>query len=266
MLATKMPVWILILSLLVSAACVGAGLSRERWPSLRLEAFPAPWRRWLALVLLVFLLALVVFAPLLAFPWISPVREDPAISFGELFLGHALLAGFLLVWWVLAGRAKPAHFLAFDPCRLADDAQLGAAAAAAGWTAMVVTLLALQALLPGIFPDPGESVQMPDAVRAIVALGPASKALLAVSAGVVEEAFFRSFLQRRLGAVLSVGAFVASHMTYGSPLMLVGILPVGAVFAWVFARRPNVVPCMVGHILFDAVQLFLFLPTAAAER
>ncbi len=261
-----MPSWIFVLALTAAAILIAVGSGRQRWPALRIEPFPAPWRRILGLALLAVVLALVVFVPLLAFPWVSPTREDPGIAFGELFLGHAVLVAFLLAWWVLAGRPDIARFLALDLANLEDDARLGAATAAAGWAAMAIALLGLQALAPEAFPRLAGDAPLPDAVRAIAALGPVERFLLAVSAGVVEECFFRSFLQVRAGAVLSVAAFAASHMTYGSPLMLAGVVPVGMVFAAVFARRTSLLPCVVGHILFDVVQLFLFLPSASSER
>ncbi len=261
-----MPSWIFALALTAAAILIAVGSGRERWPALRVESFPAPWRRVVGLGLFAVVIALVVVVPLLAFPWVSPTREDPRLAFAELFLGHAVLVAFLLAWWVLVGCPEIARFLALDLTRIADDARLGAATAAAGWAAMAVVLLGLQALFPEAFPRAAEGARLPDAVRAIAALGPIERGLLAVSAGVVEESFFRSFLQVRAGALLSAVSFAASHMTYGSPLMLAGVVPVGLVFAGVFARRPSLVPCVVGHILFDVVQLFLFLPSAASER
>jgi hypothetical protein len=42
--------------------------------------------------------------------------------------------------------------------------------------------------------------------------------------------------------------------------MLIGVFVVSIVLGIVFELRRNVVPCMIAHAVFDAIQLFLILP------
>jgi membrane protease YdiL (CAAX protease family) len=102
-------------------------------------------------------------------------------------------------------------------------------------------------------------------VRAIVGLSIPMRLALVCSAGFFEELFFRSFLQARGGLLLSTILFTASHASYGMPFMLVGVFTVSVVLGRVFARRGDVVPCMVAHAVFDAVQLFVILPVVVAS-
>jgi len=86
------------------------------------------------------------------------------------------------------------------------------------------------------------------------------KLLIVVSAMVVEELFFRSFLQTRVGAVAATLMFTAAHGVYGQPLMLIGILVISTVLSVTFARYRNVLPCIAAHGVFDAIQMFAVIP------
>ena len=88
----------------------------------------------------------------------------------------------------------------------------------------------------------------------------ASSSLIVVSAMVVEELFFRSFLQTRVGPVAATLMFTAAHGAYGQPLMLIGILVISTVLSITFARYRNVLPCIVAHGVFDAIQMFVVIP------
>ncbi|MBU6283179.1 CPBP family intramembrane metalloprotease, partial [bacterium] len=105
---------------------------------------------------------------------------------------------------------------------------------------------------------------VPDAIEYLVGLSVPRRLLLVASAGVFEEAFFRGFLQPRAGLLLSSLLFTASHAGYGSPLLMVGVLLLSLVLGRLFRERQDVLPCMVAHSVFDAVQLLVVLPLVAA--
>ena len=88
------------------------------------------------------------------------------------------------------------------------------------------------------------------------------KAMIVVSAMVVEELFFRGFLQTRVGPVAATLMFTAAHGAYGQPIVLVGILVIAAVLAVTFAVYRNVLPCVMAHGVFDAIQMFVIIPLA----
>jgi len=86
--------------------------------------------------------------------------------------------------------------------------------------------------------------------------------LVSLSAGVVEESFFRGFLQPRVGILASTGFFVLAHLSYGQPFMLVGIALLSLIYAFLVKWRQNVWPAMAAHALFDGVQLLVVVPAA----
>ena len=83
---------------------------------------------------------------------------------------------------------------------------------------------------------------------------------IVVSAMVVEELFFRSFLQTRVGPLAATLMFTAAHGVYGQPLVLVGILVISTVLSATFVLYGNVLPCIVAHGVFDAIQMFVLIP------
>lgn len=258
------------LALPLSAVVTFLLLRRTTWPRLVVEPFPNPLRRHTALVLLVVVLALASFAPLIAFDVAQPDAQSLGeIGFSSLFLAHALLAAFLLLWWVLAGRPHPADFLHLrvEPGRLRTDLELGAAGGAAAW-AVTMAVMAIVGTAVGAMETEAAEVasrgEVPEVVRWIVDRSAFERMLLILSAATVEEAFFRSFLQTRCGIVVSSLFFMASHGSYGLPLMLVGVFTVSVVLGWIFRARRNVLPCMIAHGVFDAVQLFLILPAVVS--
>jgi membrane protease YdiL (CAAX protease family) len=77
---------------------------------------------------------------------------------------------------------------------------------------------------------------------------------------VVEEWFFRGFLQPRAGILLSTSLFVLAHFAYGQPFMLVGITILSLIYALLVRWRQNIWPAMAAHALFDGVQLLVVIP------
>jgi len=252
-------------ALLLSSAIVLVLVRSRRSPRIAIEAFPSASRRAFALALLILTLAVACFGPLLQYPESDPNAALPDVPFGALFLGHGLLVVFLVVWWLLAGRPALSGYLHASFANVRDAFRLGAAAGVAGWAVTMVTMAIVGTFAvtvePTVLPAGGE---IPPVVRTIVDLAWYQRLLLVVSAGVVEEAFFRSFLQTRSGLLLSSVLFTTSHMNYGLPLMLVGVLAVSIVFGLVFRARRDVLPCMVAHSVFDGIQLFLILPAVVA--
>ena len=88
------------------------------------------------------------------------------------------------------------------------------------------------------------------------------KALLVLSAMTVEEAFFRAWLQKRLGLIASTTLFAMAHFTLGQPILLIGVTVISLVIGLTFYRTKNILPGVIAHGVFDAVQLFVIIPIA----
>lgn len=134
----------------------------------------------------------------------------------------------------------------------------------AGLLAWGVVLAALLALALAVWAVGGErALPKPSAIVPwIAALPVVIRLMVSLSAGVVEETFFRGFLQPRIGITLSTAFFVLAHVSYGQPLMLVGITLLSLIFAFLVRWRQTIWPAIAAHALFDGIQLLVIIPIA----
>jgi membrane protease YdiL (CAAX protease family) len=247
------------LSFLLSLLCVGMLASSGRRPYV--DEFGRRWRQVAAAGLLVCILALAVLSPLTSFGEAADIDPE-TIWFPTLFAGHMLLVAFLFAWWRLLGGAVPAgRFLSLSADRLADKVRRGVGAGCGGWllTVMVTGTAAGVAAATGRVSEPAE---IPPIIVWLAGLPLASKLFIVAVAMTVEEAFFRGFLQPRFGLLVSSTLFALSHFNYGLPFMVVGVFTISLVIGRTFARSGDLLPCIVAHGVFDAVQLLVVLPWA----
>jgi membrane protease YdiL (CAAX protease family) len=127
------------------------------------------------------------------------------------------------------------------------------------WAAVLLTLLVVAVVLSAVG---GEgALPKPSAILPWIAALPVMvRILVSLSAGFVEEIFFRGFLQPRVGITLSTAFFVLAHVSYGQPFMLLGITLLSLIFAFLVRWRQTIWPAIAAHALFDGVQLLLIIP------
>lgn len=228
--------------------------------------FPTRTRRTIAFVLWVVVLAFAVFLPVSSTAPQSPLSLEVE-AFPLLFSGHAVLSLFLLCWWRLSSPIGLSRFLHLEwtPGLLSGRLMLGLLGGVAGWG---ITILATSVVASAWFSATQSAPRMdvPEVILWMAELPATQKAAIVVVAMTVEEAFFRAFLQPRLGLLLSSMCFAASHFSYGLPFLVVGVFVVSLFLGWLFQRSQHLLPSIVAHGLFDAVQLFIVLPWAAAQR
>jgi membrane protease YdiL (CAAX protease family) len=230
------------------------------------DGFEEPGRRAVAMGLLAAVLLLTVAIPF-AGGLVGSQPETKELSLVSVFAVHAILLFFLACYFALSGRRSLRDFLGLRSERPAHDAAAGVLIGLAGW---ILTILAAMVLLgvwylasrrfrsasgaggPGVSPMIVWLVAQPFWL----------KLSIVVSAMVVEELFFRSFLQTRVGPVAATLMFTAAHGVYGQPLVLVGILVISTVLCVTYATYRNVLPCIVAHGVFDAIQMFVVIPAA----
>ncbi len=229
----------------------------DRRGAFRHDAFPSRWRKRAALVLLVLVLIATTLLPAAAggrAPDVSTLR------FSQVFALQALLAGFLLGWWLLSGRPPARSFLGLDSKRPLQEAGAGVALGLIGWTLTIVVGVSAAVLFHALDYEPHRTV--PPLVGWLASRPAAQRGLLVLLAMTLEEFHFRAFLQRRLGAVPASILFLLAHAGYGEPFFFVGLLAITTVLAVAFRRTGNAVASIFAHGTFDAVQLFIFLPAA----
>jgi membrane protease YdiL (CAAX protease family) len=159
------------------------------------------------------------------------------------------------------GRQFLAQF-GYDAPSIPREIGLGVLLGVGAWVAV---LLALMVIAGALWALGGEGV-MPKAPPALIPLIAGLpfvvRLLVSLSAGVVEESFFRGFLQPRIGILFSTGFFVLAHLSYGQPFMLIGIALLSLIYAFLVKWRQNVWSAMAAHALFDGVQLLVVVPAA----
>ncbi len=217
----------------------GAAWLVDRWTELRgvlPPGFESPWRRAAAFLVVASILFIGVFLPL-ALLGESRTLEPADVSGPRVFLLQSLLVLSLVAWFVLGyagrgGRSLAGQFarqFGLRSERPGFELALGLAAGAAGWVLVIALVVAVAA---GIWLAGGQDLlpkAPPDVIPLIAALPLGMRIALGLTAGVVEETFFRGFLQPRVGIALSTALFVLAHLSYEQPFMLVGHhLPVAA--------------------------------------
>lgn len=180
--------------------------------------------------------------------------------FYALFSLHAILIMFLIGWWLATGRPPLQQFLNIQRENKGEAVLTGLAVGIGGWIFTLVVAVAIAALLnaTGLIDNP-----KPSPVIGFMAAMPWwKKATLVLSAMTVEEAFFRAWLQKRIGLIASTTLFALAHFTLGQPLLLIGVAVISLVIGFTFYRTKNVLPGVVAHGVFDAVQIFVIIPIA----
>lgn len=242
-------VWIVIVAL------------NERYDILSCDRFSSDIAKGVAYVWLLgfmILLAFLVTSSALTQPTIADLRD---VSFVQLFILHVILVVFLAGWWLATGRPPLREFLNIRHEKPAEVVAIGLSVGVGGWIVTIVMALLVALLLQalGAFDKPPEPPAM---IGWMANLAIWKKALIILSAMTVEEFFFRSFLQKRVGLVASTLLFALAHFTYGNPLLLIGVTVISLVIGFTFYRTKNVVPGIIAHGVFDAIQLFVIVPLA----
>jgi hypothetical protein len=137
---------------------------------------------------------------------------------------------------------------------------IGLALGVLAWAAVLLVLAIAVAVwaMGGGRPLPKPSAIVPW----IAALPVTVRLAVSLSAGFVEEIFFRGFLQPRVGIALSSLFFVLAHVSYRQPFMLLGVLLLSMIYALLVRWRQTIWPAIAAHALFDGIQLLVIIPAA----
>jgi len=248
----------ILLALLLSTAFCGVlALSGVR-PYV--DEFRSPSRQVMAFVLLVAILTLTVFGPMTSYGNLAAAALE-GLTVLDLLLGHVIITVFLALWWVLRGDLPVSRFIGLSSDRLGAQIVEGVTTGVHGWVMTILVMMTVVTLL-------GQTEAAPDASTVsevmpwMTKLPWAQKLLIVAAAMSVEEIFFRAFLQARVGLVVSSMLFALGHFSYGMPYMIIGVFTISVVIGRTFARSGQILPCMVAHGVFDAIQLFVILPYA----
>ena len=159
-------------------------------------------------------------------------------------------------------RSLFAAHLGFRTPAPGREIAFGLGAGLAIWLVVLIVLLGIAGVMVALGGERFLPKQAPAVIPWIAGLPVGIRILLSLSAGVVEETFFRGLLQPRVGIALSTGCFVLAHASYGQPFMLVGVALLSLIYAFLVRSRQNLWPAIAAHALFDGVQLLVVIPAA----
>ena len=218
--------------------------------------FRSLWRRAFAALLLILVLAAAAFQPLLE----EPAQFNPGeLWFPLVFLGHAVLTVFLFLWWRLRGDVSLREFLSLSGEDLGSKVSDGLWYGAGCWVFAIAASMTM-----GNFAETVGGYTAPTSPPPVIVwmaeLSVARKLAIVVMSMTVEEAFYRGFLQSRIGLMPSSILFAMGHYNYDSPFLVVGVFAVSLVIGRCFERTRDLLPCMIAHAVFNGVQLMVVLP------
>ena len=228
--------------------------------------------RWLlAMSLLWVVLWIGVFLPLGSLG-MEHQLDFSQVSQVDLFLLHLLLVLCLLVWYACGYVPTPSGLdqrltswrvqLGFHTDSVFRELGIGLVMGVVAWLAVLGVLLAVGLVIWWLGGEEFLPQQPPEMIPWIAGLPIAVRLLISLSAGVVEETFFRGFLQPRVGLILSTALFVLAHASYEQPLMLLGVTLLSVIYGGLVYWRQNIWAAIAAHALFDAVQLLVVIPAA----
>jgi membrane protease YdiL (CAAX protease family) len=231
----------------------------ERYNLFSVDHFATPqikWAAYLWLALFLFGLATLITASALK-P--ASARELSIVPFYSLFTLHAILIAFLVGWWLLTSRPDLFTFLNIRRERAGEAVMTGFAVGVGGWIGTLLLALAIALILTamGLIPRNPQPSPM---IGWMANLPLWKKGAIVFSAMTVEEAFFRGWLQKRVGLIASTCLFALAHSGLGQPLLLIGVAIISLVIGFTFYRTKNLIPGVIAHGVFDGVQLFVVIP------
>jgi membrane protease YdiL (CAAX protease family) len=294
MTSTEFAIRVLGTAVLAFGAAIAFDLM-TRAKGLQPPGFRAPWRRALALLAVAFVFGLGVFAPIGALglglqPDLTNIRAP------QLFQLHFLMIAVMGVWFLLGFAVRPepplpdlaatfgeepvlsapppapppglylgrrfAEQFGFLAPNIPKEIGLGLALGLGAWLVVLMILMAIGLALYALGGEKAMPQEAPAVVPFIAGLPFLLRLLISLSAGVVEETFFRGFLQPRMGIALSTAFFALAHLSYGQPFMLIGITLLSLIYALIVRWRQSVWAAIAAHSLFDAIQLLVVVPAA----
>lgn len=282
----------LALALLLAA---GTALVVDRWTESRgflPPGFEETWRRAAALVVLAGIFLVAVFLPVALFGVERAPLTPEDLTTPDVFLLQGLLLLALALWFLLgfagvgtgvadrtgvegdsaagvgpeapgALRALAGSFGRQFGLRTRNpyaELGIGVAAGAAGWVLVILLMVAVVTLVWALGGEDWLPTEPPELIPWVAGLPILVRVAIGMTAGVVEELFFRGFLQPRVGITLSSALFVLAHLSYEQPFMLVGIAALSVLFAWLVRWRRNILPAIAAHAAFDLIQLLIVVP------
>jgi membrane protease YdiL (CAAX protease family) len=198
---------------------------------------------------------LAVLGLLIAITWEAPAPDEVTnVNYGQLIVQ---LLGWIGLSYVIVGTGLWRTFDEANKRLGLRRLTLGTVgvSVAAFFVAMIVNGVA--GALTAIF-QPSTSDEIERGLQELTGdfQSPLGAILIAVSAGVGEELFFRGALQPKFGIVLTSVCFALLHTNYGLSFVTLGVFGMGMVFGYL-RQRYGTVAAMITHGLVNLVAVLV---------
>jgi uncharacterized protein len=75
----------------------------------------------------------------------------------------------------------------------------------------------------------------------------------------LEEWFFRGFLVKKIGCLLSSALFAIVHIGYGSIVQVIGAFALGFILAKYYEKINNIIPLFLAHLFYNSISYFFMI-------
>lgn len=196
-----------------------------------------------------------------------------AIPTWQLFLVHLMLVAAVAAWYGagFGGEARrgpggsAAEQLGLATPRRLREVGVGIVFGVGAWFVVVAGLVLVALSVAALGGEELLPKEPPPAIEWIAGQPFLLRAALALSAGVVEEIFFRGLLQPRVGLLFSTALFALAHLSYDQPFVLVGVTALSVLYGLLVRWRQSLWAAITAHALFDAIQLLVVIPTVLEQ-
>jgi uncharacterized protein len=186
-------------------------------------------------------------------------KQESALALWAMVIIQGALVLWLWVWLKLRYRVGLRRLgLRYRPGDLAAGVAAAVGGLAAVWIVSGIANLISRIISGDDIPIPDQLPPLHGTTQLIFAAAAAI-----IVAPVTEEMFFRGFIYQALrrwrgvpfAVILSAAVFAITHI---APLLIIGIFPLGIIFAYLFERRASLGATIVAHMTYNLIG-FIFI-------
>lgn len=121
----------------------------------------------------------------------------------------------------------------------------------------LILMFVVSALIGGLFYAAGFNADLQKVPETLKSIDITDVITTLLIGSIVEELFFRGYLQKKTGILFSTFIFGYFHVIYGSFSEVIGAFFLGLVLAYAFQKTKNLYVPIMAHIAFNLITVLL---------